>query len=100
VELGSITGAKAPSGEPVREAPRRERPSGPSRFGASGSPRTGGYRGGESSGGYKGRDENRTGGYRGGESTGGYKGRDENRTGATASRTGGFRSRAAGTARD
>ncbi|WP_082518577.1 MULTISPECIES: DEAD/DEAH box helicase [unclassified Rhodococcus (in: high G+C Gram-positive bacteria)] len=139
-ELGSITGAKAPSGEPVREAPRRERPSGPSRFGASGSPRTGGYRGGDSGGyrgrdenrtggyrggessggykgrdenrtggyrggessggGYKGRDENRTGGYRGGESSGGYRGRDENRSGATDSRSGGFRSRAAGTARD
>ncbi|GGG10825.1 RNA helicase [Rhodococcoides trifolii] len=114
-ELMSITGAKAPSGDPIRESPRRERPTGASRFGTDSRRSTGGYQGREenrrSTGGYQGREENRrsTGGYQGRDenrrSTGGYQGRDENRrsTGGgyqgrpdATVRTGGFRSRAAG----
>ncbi|MFE3293147.1 DEAD/DEAH box helicase, partial [Rhodococcus sp. NPDC059234] len=105
-ELATITGAKAPSGEPVREQHSRgERSYGdrPRRDGGYDRPRRdgGGYRGQSgprgdrpqrSEGGYRGSSENRSygdrpqrseGGYRGDRpqrSEGGYRGSNENRS--------------------
>ncbi|SDD45320.1 DEAD/DEAH box helicase [Rhodococcus tukisamuensis] len=78
-ELANITGAKAPSGEPVREPAfkndRRERSFGdrPRRDG-------GGYRGNNDSGGYRGDRPQRSFGDRPQRSEGGYRGNSENRS--------------------
>ncbi|WP_072801735.1 DEAD/DEAH box helicase [Rhodococcoides yunnanense] len=92
-ELSSITGAKKPTGEPLRaesSAPRDRRDSRPRTGGYQGDrPRTGGYQG-ERTGGYQG-DRPRTGGYQGDRPrTGGYQG-DRPRTGGyQGERTGGY----------
>ncbi|WP_435531053.1 DEAD/DEAH box helicase [Rhodococcus spelaei] len=107
-ELAAITGAKAPSGEPVREQhsrgersygdrPRRDGSGGydrPRRDGSGGYDRPrrdggGGYRGQSgprgdrpqrSEGGYRGSNENRSYGDRPQRSEGGYRGSNENRS--------------------
>lgn len=92
-ELGAITGAQKPSGEPVREAPRRERPAGAPRRGGN---EGGGYRGRSSEGsGYRGRSSE-GGGYRGqgGPRREGAPRRDAAPRRDTGTHGGGFRSRA------
>ncbi|MCJ0907154.1 DEAD/DEAH box helicase [Rhodococcus sp. ARC_M6] len=86
-ELTRITGAKKPTGEPLRESSSR----GERSFGGGGGSR--GYQGNRSSGGYQGNREG--GGYQGNRSSGGYQGnRDggESRGGYQGSRpsTGGY----------
>ncbi|AGT92701.1 ATP-dependent RNA helicase [Rhodococcus erythropolis CCM2595] len=86
-ELARITGAKKPTGEPLRESSSRGERSfgdrGGSRGGYQGNRSSGGYQGNRSSGGYQGnRDGESRGGYQGdrssggrdGESRGGYQG--------------------------
>ncbi|QCB51206.1 DEAD/DEAH box helicase [Rhodococcus sp. PAMC28707] len=96
-ELNSITGAKKPTGDPLRaesSAPRDRRDSRPRSGGYQGDrPRTGGYQGDRStSGGYQG-DRSSSGGYQGDRPrTGGYQG-DRPRTGGYQGdrpRTGGY----------
>ncbi|MBP1050551.1 DEAD/DEAH box helicase [Rhodococcus qingshengii] len=79
-ELARITGAKKPTGEPLRESSSRGERSfgdrGGSRGGYQGNRSSGGYQGNRSSGGYQGnRDGESRGGYQGNRSSGGgYQG--------------------------
>ncbi|ATI33126.1 RNA helicase [Rhodococcus sp. H-CA8f] len=74
-ELARITGAKKPTGEPLRESSSR----GERSFGDRGGSR-GGYQGNRSSGGYQGnRDGDSRGGYQGDRSSGGYQGNRDSR---------------------
>ncbi|MDV8014251.1 DEAD/DEAH box helicase [Rhodococcus sp. IEGM 1241] len=74
-ELARITGAKKPTGEPLRESSSR----GERSFGDRGGSR-GGYQGNRSSGGYQGnRDGESRGGYQGDRSSGGYQGNRDSR---------------------
>nr|WP_260684133.1 DEAD/DEAH box helicase [Rhodococcus sp. KBS0724] len=85
-ELARITGAKKPTGEPLRESSSRGERSFGDRGGSRGyqGNREGGYQGNRSSGGYQGnrssggyqgnRDGESRGGYQGNRSTGGYQG--------------------------
>ena len=74
-ELTRITGAKKPTGEPLRESSSR----GERSFGDRGGSR-GGYQGNRSSGGYQGnRDGESRGGYQGDRSSGGYQGNRDSR---------------------
>ncbi|PCK26757.1 DEAD/DEAH box helicase [Rhodococcus qingshengii] len=71
-ELARITGAKKPTGEPLRESSSR----GERSFGDRGGSR-GGYQGNRSSGGYQGNRS--SGGYQGDRSSGGYQGNRDSR---------------------
>ncbi|MCW2087746.1 UNVERIFIED_ORG: superfamily II DNA/RNA helicase [Rhodococcus erythropolis] len=95
-ELARITGAKKPTGEPLRESSSRGERSfgdrGGSRGGYQGNRSSGGYQGNRSSGGYQGnRDGESRGGYQGDRSSGGYQGnRDgESRGGYQGNRSSG-----------
>ncbi|NMM90482.1 RNA helicase [Rhodococcus sp. SRB_17] len=93
-ELARITGAKKPTGEPLRESSSRgERSFGGGSRGYQGNREGGGYQGNRSSGGYQGNREG--GGYQGNRSSGGYQGNregGESRGGYQGSRpsTGGY----------
>ncbi|MDT9661426.1 DEAD/DEAH box helicase [Rhodococcus qingshengii] len=83
-ELARITGAKKPTGEPLRESSSRGERSfgdrGGSRGGYQGNRSSGGYQGNRSSGGYQGnRDGESRGGYQGDRSSGGYQGNRDSR---------------------
>ena len=83
-ELARITGAKKPTGEPLRESSSRGERSfgdrGGSRGGYQGNRSSGGYQGNRSSGGYQGnRDGESRGGYQGERSSGGYPGNRDSR---------------------
>ncbi|WP_239654729.1 MULTISPECIES: DEAD/DEAH box helicase [unclassified Rhodococcus (in: high G+C Gram-positive bacteria)] len=86
-ELARITGAKKPTGEPLRESSSRGERSFGDRGGSrgyqgnregggyQGNRSSGGYQGNRSSGGYQGnRDSSDRGGYQGNRSSGGYQG--------------------------
>ncbi|MEH6805622.1 MAG: DEAD/DEAH box helicase [Rhodococcus erythropolis] len=78
-ELARITGAKKPTGEPLRESSSRGERSFGDRGGSRGGSR-GGYQGNRSSGGYQGnRDGESRGGYQGDRSSGGYQGNRDSR---------------------
>ncbi|UEL30595.1 DEAD/DEAH box helicase [Rhodococcus sp. C1] len=83
-ELARITGAKKPTGEPLRESSSRGERSfgdrGGSRGGYQGNRSSGGYQGNRSSGGYQGnRDGESRGGYQSDRSSGGYQGNRDSR---------------------
>ncbi|ARE34434.1 RNA helicase [Rhodococcus sp. BH4] len=83
-ELARITGAKKPTGEPLRESSSRGERSfgdrGGSRGGYQGNRSSGGYQGNRSSGGYQGNcDGESRGGYQGDRSSGGYQGNRDSR---------------------
>ncbi|MDV6273656.1 DEAD/DEAH box helicase [Rhodococcus erythropolis] len=83
-ELARITGAKKPTGEPLRESSSRGERSfgdrGGSRGGYQGNRSSTGYQGNRSSGGYQGnRDGESRGGYQGDRSSGGYQGNRDSR---------------------
>jgi superfamily II DNA/RNA helicase len=91
-ELARITGAKKPTGEPLRESSSRGERSFGDRGGSrgyqgnregggyQGNRSSGGYQGNRSSGGYQGnRDSSDRGGYQGNRSSGGYQGNRDSR---------------------